>query len=78
MQDTSVPEVLIDRKTAAKIASMSVQWLKTMDCMGCGPPKLRLGRGPRRVRYNVDEFMTWLQQHHEPARRVDSTANSPV
>jgi hypothetical protein len=78
MQDTSVPEVLIDRKTAAKIASMSVQWLKTMDCMGCGPPKLRLGRGPGRVRYKVEEFMSWLMQHQDPARRADGAENHVV
>jgi predicted DNA-binding transcriptional regulator AlpA len=73
----SVPEVCLDRRTAAKIASMSVSWLKRMDSIGAGPPKLRLGEGPGRVRYPVEKFMEWLQQHSEPARRADS-ANTHV
>lgn len=74
-----VPEVYIDRHTAAKIAGMSVQWLKTMDCKGIGPPRIRLGEGFGRTRYNVESFMSWLAAHRvEPARRADSTANHVV
>jgi phage terminase Nu1 subunit (DNA packaging protein) len=77
MQDTM--PVLIDRKTAAKISGMSISWLRHMDAIGAGAPKLRLGQGPGRIRYDLEQYMDWLKGHQDPARRDDGgTASSPV
>ncbi len=62
-----VSQIYISRKTAAKIAGMSMQWLRRMDSVGIGPPKIRLGQGHGTLRYNVKEYMRWLQSYSEPA-----------
>jgi predicted DNA-binding transcriptional regulator AlpA len=62
MQDTTVP-LCLDRRAAAALAGMSVSWLRRMDATGDGPPKLRLGRGPGRIRYPVGSYIHWLQAH---------------
>jgi predicted DNA-binding transcriptional regulator AlpA len=81
MQSNMPPDtlpILIDRKTAAKIAGMSESWLRHMDAINAGPPKLRLGQGPGRVRYDLERYMDWLQSHSEPSARVDSTASHVI
>jgi predicted DNA-binding transcriptional regulator AlpA len=74
MQDTM--PVLISRRTAAKISGMSISWVRNQERNGTGPPRLRLGAGPGRIRFDLDRFMEWLKQYQEPARRADGgTAN---
>jgi hypothetical protein len=62
MQDTTVP-LCLDRRAAAALAGMSVSWLRHMDAIGAGPPKLRLGKGQGRIRYEIGPYILWLQQH---------------
>jgi hypothetical protein len=72
----TIVSVCIDRKTAAKISGMSISWLRHMDAIGAGAPKLRLGAGPGRIRYEVESFMAWLKQHADPARAGQETATT--
>ena len=72
MQDT-LP-LCLDRRTAAKISGMSISWHRHMDAIGSGPPKLRLGQGHGRIRYPIEDFMDWLKQHTDPARRTQPSA----
>jgi len=79
MQDNMPPDtmrVCIDRKTAAKISGMSASWHRLQDAIGAGPPKLRLGAGPGRIRYPLEQCMEWLKQHQDPTR--GPSALSPV
>ena len=61
-----------DRKQAAKISGMSSSWHRHMDALGLGPPKLRLGQGPGRIRYPIAEYMEWLSQHLDQSPRRTS------
>ena len=70
--------VCLDRRTAAKISGMSISWHRHMDAIGAGPPKLRLGRGHGRIRYPVEQYMVWLNQHQDHARGTEGAATLHV
>jgi hypothetical protein len=74
MQDAALSPLCIDRRTAARISGMSISWHRNMDSLGIGPPKLRLGQGHGRIRYEIEGYMNWLRQHQDPARQTQQSA----
>jgi predicted DNA-binding transcriptional regulator AlpA len=80
MQESTQSQVCLDRRAAACLAGMSVSWLRHADSIGSGPPKLRLGTGPGRIRYPLNEFRAWLAKHQDaaPGSVCEPATQAPV
>ena len=70
IDEAQFPPILTERD-AARMISMSVDWLRERRWHGDGPPYLRIGS--KAIRYERDELLSFMRSHrveHQPAEGV--------
>lgn len=67
LEEAQFPPILTERD-AARMISMSVDWLRERRWHGDGPPYLRIGS--KAIRYERDALLDFMRSHrvdHQPA-----------
>lgn len=71
LDEAHFPPILTERD-AARMISMSVDWLRERRWHGDGPPYLRIG--VKAIRYERDALLDFMRSHrvdHQPAEGVN-------